>query len=1103
MRERAIFDLFRRAVVYRRGFLSLMVLFLLAGSAITGTGPLGMGRLTISASGQDQDIIKPPGDQSDPDLAAAITRKQRESVALRREEIASDHFRTVGNRVAEEGILPVIVRLRAPFRPESELTGPVEVRAQRLVIGEVRGRLVEELAGYDPASVKSFEYLPFMAIRVNSSGLESLRTSSNVLDIEEDLLHRPTLVQSIPMIGANVAWANGYTGNGQTVAVLDTGVDKNHPFLAGKVVSEACYSTNSSGTAGSLCPGGVAEATGTGTGLPCAISGDCDHGTHVAGIAAGRAENVAGVARDANLIAIQVFSRFDSSTSCGGSAPCAMAFTSDIIKGLQRVYELSSSYRIAAVNLSLGGGRYTSSCDSNNSSTKAAIDLLRGAGIATVAASGNEAYTNAIGSPACISSAISVGSVSDTTGGVSAFSNSSSLLNLLAPGGGITSSVPGSTYETWSGTSMATPHVVGAWAILKQKMPSATVTQVLNALTTTGVGITDSRNNITKPLIKVDTALDVVGNPDPPPTIPSVPTSLRATVASATQINLAWNDTSLNETGFKIFRKTGSDGIWTLVTTASQNVTTYQNTGLSAGTTYYYYIVSTNNAGDSDPSAEVMATTLTLPSAPTSLKATTVSTTQINLSWTDASNNESGFRIRRRSTTTGSWTVIASVGQNVTSYQNAGLTAGRTYYYVVTAYNSSGESVLSNQVSATTTNTTIPKAPTNLAAVAASPLQVNLTWADNSTNETGFRVSRRIGTTGSWTVIGLVAANTTSVQNTGLAEGTTYGYRLVAFNSAGESDSSNEVVVTTPASLPRAPGAVTATAISGTQINLSWNDNSTNESGFRISRKTGMGGTWAVIGTVGANVVAFQNSGLTPGVEYYYRLTAWNSAGESPLSAEVRATTLPTGNGTLPVGPGSLQATALSLNEVALAWIDNSNDETGFQIQRKTGTSGAWATIGAVGAGVTTFVNSALTAGATYVYRIRALNASGESLPSNESMVSLPINSFISLQNAQPANGSVSRGQSRYYKLYVPAGATQLTVQTTGTGDVDLYLRSTTQPTRSFYTCRSVSTSASERCVVSVPTSGDWHILVYGFGTGSSNFTLTGAYKGGIPVRVK
>lgn len=1103
MRERAVFDLFRRGVASGRGILLLLALFLLVGAAITGIGPGGMGLPTTAASSQDPNGPRPDGAQPGADLSAAISRRQRESAALTREEVASDHFRRLGNRVAEEGILPVIVRLRAQFSPEAELSGPVEVRAQRLVIGEVRGRLLEELAGYDPSSVKSFEYLPFIAIRVNSNGLESLRTSSSVLDIEEDLLHRPTLVQSIPMIGANAAWASGYTGNGQTVAVLDTGVDKNHPFLAGKVVSEACYSTNSSSAAGSLCPGGVAEATGTGTGLPCAISGDCDHGTHVAGIAAGRAENVAGVARDANLIAIQVFSRFDSSTSCGGSAPCAMAFTSDIIRGLQRVYELSATYQIAAANLSLGGGRYTSNCDSTSISTKAAIDLLRGAGIATVVASGNEAYTNALGSPACISSAISVGSVADTSGSVSTFSNSSSLLNLLAPGGGITSSVPGSTYETWSGTSMATPHVVGAWAILKQKMPAATVTQVLNALTTTGIGVTDSRNNITKPLIKVDAALAVVGNPEPPPTIPSVPSSLRATVASATQINLAWNDTSVNESGFKIFRKTGSGGTWTQATTASQNVTTYQDTGLSSGTTYYYYIVSTNNTGDSDPSAEVMATTLTLPTAPTSLKATTVSTTQINLSWTDSSGNESGFRIRRRSTTTGSWTVIASVGQNVTSYQNNGLTAGRTYYYVVTSYNSSGESVLSNQVSATTTNTTIPNAPTSLAAVAVSPLQVNLTWADNSTNETGFRLSRRIGTTGTWSMIGMIAADTTAVQNTGLQEGTTYGYRLVAFNAAGESAFSNEVTVTTPVSLPPAPGSVTATAISGTQINLSWNDNSTTESGFRISRKAGPGGTWAVIGTVGANVVTFQNTGLTPGVTYYYRLAAWNSAGESPLSAEVSATTLPTGNGTLPVGPGSLQATALSLNQVALAWIDNSTDEISFQIQRKTGTGGAWTTIGTVGAGVSIFVNSALTAGATYVYRIRALNAAGESLPSNESTVTLPINAFTALENSQPVNGSVSRGQSRYFKLYLPSGATQLTVQTVGTGDVDLYLRSTSQPTRSFYTCRSVSTSASEKCVVSAPTSGDWHVLVYGYGTGTSNFTLTAGYQGGIPVRVR
>jgi subtilisin family serine protease len=1093
MRELSSFKLFRNSTGYRWSLIFLAVLIFLSGTTL-----IGPGRDVYSAVNQD-----PIPPDSEADLVLAVARKQRESGMLKRDEQGDSHFQMMRERVTEEGVLPVIVRLRAAFRPEGELSGPVEVRAQRRVIGDVRGRLLDELVGYDPSSVKSFEYLPFLAVKVNNSGLEALRSSADVIDVEEDLPHRATLAQSIPMIGANSAWAAGYTGSGQAIAILDTGVDKNHPFLAGKVVAEGCYSTTSAGSSTSVCPGGANESTATGAGLPCGVAGDCDHGTHVAGIAAGRGESMSGVARDSNLIAIQVFSRFDNTTSCGGSAPCAMAFTSDIIKGLQRVYELSGTYKIAAANLSLGGGRYTSACDSSNASTKAAIDLLRGAGIATVVASGNESYTNALGSPACVSSAISVGSVSDTTAVVSSFSNSSSLLNLLAPGGGITSAVPGTTFEAWSGTSMATPHVAGAWAILKQKMPTASVTQVLSALTSTGVGVTDSRNSITKPLIKVDAALGVLGSPEPPPTIPAVPTSLRATVASATQINLAWTDTSLNETGFKIYRKLANADSWTLVTTVGQNVTTYQNTGLSSGTTYFYYIVSTNNAGDSDPSAEVSATTLELPTAPTSLKATTVSTTQINLTWTDGSTNESGFRIRRRSTSTGAWTVIASVGQNVTTYQNSGLVAGRTYYYVVTSYNSSGESALSNQVSATTTNTTLPAAPSNLVASAVSPTQVNLSWADNSNNETGFRVSRKTGSTGTWTVIGSVAASSTAVQNTGLAEGTTYSYRLVAYNSAGESTSSNEVTVTTPASLPPAPTALTAVTASGTQINLVWNDNAGNESGFRISRKTGASGVWAVVGTVAANVTVFQNTGLASGVTYYYRLVAWNVAGESPASNEASATTTPAGSGTVPAAPRELQVTALTINQAGLAWIDSSNNETGFQVQRRMGTSGSWATVGTVAAGVTTYLNAGLTSGATYYYRVKALNGATESASSNEALVTMPINSFTSLAINQEVTGSLTRGQSRYYKLYVPAGATQLTVQTTGTGDVDLYIRNSTQPTRSFYTCRSVANSATEKCLISTPVAGDWHILVYGYGNGTSNFTLSGTYQGGAPVRIK
>lgn len=94
---------------------------------------------------------------------------------------------------------------------------------------------------------------------------------------------------------------------------------------------------------------------------------------------------------------------------------------------------------------------------------------------------------------------------------VACFSNSASFLNLLAPGALINAPVPNGSYGNWTGTSMATPHVAGAWAVLKQRAPSATVDQILNALTSTGVPVLDTRNNITKPRINVSAAVNVLG----------------------------------------------------------------------------------------------------------------------------------------------------------------------------------------------------------------------------------------------------------------------------------------------------------------------------------------------------------------------------------------------------------------------------------------------------------------------------------------------------------------------------------------------------------------------------------------------------------------
>jgi subtilisin family serine protease len=388
-------------------------------------------------------------------------------------------------------------------RPEAALTA-AEASAQRQAIQQVRSGVLARLGRTDYADVKTYGTLPLVALEVGPAALRRLAGDPDVMRIQEDVAVPPNLAESIPLIGADVAWAGGHTGTGWTVAILDTGVDGDHPFLAGKVVAEACYSTTAS-NARSLCPGGVSESTARGSGrnCPAQISG-CDHGTHVAGIAAGTRRAFSGVAHDAGLIAIQVFSRFSGAdcTDFGLSSPCVLTFPSDQMLALERVLELRRRFDIAAVNMSLGGGAFSGHCD--NDLLKLAIDNLRAADIATVVSSGNNGFDGMVSAPACISSAIAVGS---TTKGdrVWRFSNHAEIVDLLAPGSRIRSSVPGSRFAVKDGTSFAAPHVAGAFAVLRSADRSATVDQVEATLAITGRQL--RRAGIAKPRIQVDAAV--------------------------------------------------------------------------------------------------------------------------------------------------------------------------------------------------------------------------------------------------------------------------------------------------------------------------------------------------------------------------------------------------------------------------------------------------------------------------------------------------------------------------------------------------------------------------------------------------------------------
>jgi hypothetical protein len=240
------------------------------------------------------------------------------------------------------------------------------------------------------------------------------------------------------------------------------------------------------------------------SGNNCTNIDGCDHGTHVAGIAAGRSTgsiSITGVAPDANIMAVQVFSRFDDAPGgpdtcavvANAPSPCVLSYDSDQIRGLQRVFERANDLDISAANMSLGGGRFPGTCDTENAALKAIIDQLLTQDAATVIAAGNDGFTDAIGSPGCVSTAVTVGSTTDADS-VSGFSNLSDAVDVLAPGSSIESSVPGTGFAVFNGTSMATPQVAGAFAALAScARAGTTVAEIEAALVASGTSVSDSR----------------------------------------------------------------------------------------------------------------------------------------------------------------------------------------------------------------------------------------------------------------------------------------------------------------------------------------------------------------------------------------------------------------------------------------------------------------------------------------------------------------------------------------------------------------------------------------------------------------------------------
>ena len=180
---------------------------------------------------------------------------------------AESGFAGLLERANSAGKAHIIVGLDTSFTPIGVLSNSQAV-AQEQRIASTQNTFLSQLSSLNVTNIKQFRFIPYVALTVDGTALQAILASPTVQTVEEDVPVPPTLDLSVPRIGGHTAWARGYTGNGQTVAILDTGVDKTHAFLTGKVISEACYSTTDATPSQSVCPGGVTESTATGSAMP-------------------------------------------------------------------------------------------------------------------------------------------------------------------------------------------------------------------------------------------------------------------------------------------------------------------------------------------------------------------------------------------------------------------------------------------------------------------------------------------------------------------------------------------------------------------------------------------------------------------------------------------------------------------------------------------------------------------------------------------------------------------------------------------------------------------------------------------------------------------
>ncbi len=402
---------------------------------------------------------------------------------------------------------------------------------------------------------------------------------------------------------------------------------------------------------------------------------------------------------------------------------------------------------------------------------------------------------------------------------------------------------------------------------------------------------------------------------------PSAPSGLKAVAKAPTQIDVTWTDNAKDEKGFRLYRRENGGGDWQLIAHLGANVQMYKDGAVEPGKDYSYRALAYNDNGFSGYSNEHNATTpatgggnndsgkpvdpppvnnpapATPPTAPTGLHVTARSSNQIDVTWTDTSDNEAGFKLYRRDNNGGSWQLIATLDAGATTYKDGTAEAGRNYSYKVLAYNNAGVSAWSNEHNAITAAAdqpqpvpqepavTPPAAPTGVQVAAKHARRVDVTWMDMSDNETGFKLYRRDNNGGdehAWELIATLDADATFYIDGGAQAGMHYSYKLVSFNAAGVSSWSNEHDAKTsqldagpiqpgPVQAPPAPTNFQARLLNPKVIETRWEGLVEGVRGIKLYRREG-NGEWVFIAQMDGAADTYKDGAIEAGKVYTYRV---------------------------------------------------------------------------------------------------------------------------------------------------------------------------------------------------------------------------------------